>query len=283
MRKRSATPTTVARRSPTRRSSRSKPSIGRPSAYAGAVAFGRSYLYGDVAVELRRRISKGIYAPHTKIPSLSDLTREFHVSAITVRRALHELMYEGLVVGHQGLGIFVTPRHRIHRVMSPGRTFGDEIRRAGFEPRIKEIDFRREPADADVAELLGVAERTPVYRHEKLVFADDEPVSLHRLYMRDALAEMLRPDLAGDFIFRLLDKHGINVVEWKIAFTASALSEETVRLFGRLPIGFPMIASWHTPYGADGEAILTGVTFSRPDRFRIEVTVRDTPEAPSEM
>ncbi len=256
---------------------RSKPAarVVRPGAYAAPIIVGRSYLYGDIAVELRRRISQGVYPPHTKIPSLSDLTREFNVSAITIRRALHELMYEGLVVGHQGLGIFVTPRQRIHRVMSPGRTFGDEIRRAGFEPHIKEIDFRREPADAEVAELLGVPAGTPVYRHEKLVFADADPVSLHRLYLREPLAEALRSDLADDFIFGLLAKHGIQVTEWKIAFTASALSEETSRLFGRLPIGFPLIATWHTPYGADGAAILTGVTFSRADRFRIEVTVRE--------
>src|SRR3989304_1028406 len=130
--------------------------VVRPGAYAASVIVGRSYLYGDIALELRRRITEGIYPPHGKIPSLSDLTREFNVSAITIRRALHELMYEGLVVAHQGLGIFVTARQRIYRVMSPDRSFGDEIRRAGFVPHIKEIDFRRELADAEVAGLLGV-------------------------------------------------------------------------------------------------------------------------------
>jgi DNA-binding GntR family transcriptional regulator len=255
----------------------------RRRSYTTPSTAGRSFLYGDVALELRRRIARGVYPSHSKIPSLSDLTREFKVSAITIRRALHELMYEGLVVGHQGLGIFVTPRQRIHRVVAPERSFGDEIRRAGFEPRIKEIDFRPEAADADVAERLGIPEGTLVYRHEKLVFADADPVSLHRLYLPAALAERLRPDLTDDFIFRVLDKHGIDVGEWKIAFTASTLSEEAARLFGRLPLGFPMINIWHTPYGVDGTAIVTGVTFSRPDRFIIEVTVRDTPRARSEV
>jgi GntR family transcriptional regulator len=242
----------------------------------------RSFLYGDVAVELRRRIVEGIYPLHSKIPSLAGLTREFKVSAITIRRALHQLSYEGLVVGHQGLGIFVTHRRRIQRVVDPQRSFGDEIRRAGFEPRIKEIAFKREPADAEVAQRLGVPEGTMVYRHEKLVFADDDPVSLHRLYLPEALAETLRTGLTQDFIFRLLEKHGIRVSEWKIAFTASALSEDTARLFGRLPIGFPMINTLHTPYRADGTPILTGLTLSRPDWFTIEVTVRDTPRTLSE-
>ncbi len=257
--------------------------VVRPGALVAPVSAGRSYLYGDVAFELRRRITEGLYAAHARLPSLSDLTREFKVSAITIRRALHELMYEGLVVGHQGLGIFVTPRQRIHRVVAPGRSFGDEIRRAGFEPRIKEIEFRREPAGSDVAEQLRVPVGTLVYRHEKLVYADADPVSLHRLYVPESLAETLRGDLAEDFIFRVLDKQGIAVTEWRMAFTASALTEDTSRLFGRLPVGFPMIATWHTPYGRDGAPIMTGVTYSRPDRFTIEVTVRDTSHAFGEV
>lgn len=266
-----------------RTGSKQKTPIVRPGRYAPQSTVARSFLYGDVAVELRRRIAHGIYPPYTKIPSVSDLTREFNVSVITIRRALHELMYEGLVVGHQGLGIFVTQQQRIQRVVAPDRSFGDEIRRAGFEPRIKEIDFRREPADPEVAPRLGVPEGTIVYRHEKLVFADTEPVSLHRLYLPEALAETLRTGLAEDFIFRLLQQHGIQVSEWRLTFTASTLTEDAARLFGRLPIGFPMISTWHTPCRADGTPILTGVTFSRPDRFTIDVTVRDTPRTPSNV
>ncbi len=106
---------------------------------------------------MRRRITEGIYAAHAKLQSLSNLTREFKVSAITIRSALHELMYGGLVVGHQGLGIFVTPRQRIHRVVVPGRSFGDDIRGAGFEPHIKEIEFRREFDTVEAAGCGGLA------------------------------------------------------------------------------------------------------------------------------
>jgi DNA-binding GntR family transcriptional regulator len=249
----------------------------RPAHDAARGVVTRSFLYGDVAAELRRRITQGVYPPDSRIPSLADLTREFRVSAITVRRALHELTYEGLLVGHQGLGIFVTHRRRIERVMDPDRSVGDEIRRAGFEPRIKEIGFKREPAEAEVAGQLGVPEGTMVYRHEKLAFADVEPVSLHVLYLPEPLGELLRGELASDFIFPLLQKHRIEVSEWRIGFTASALGEDRAYLFGRLPTGFPLINARHTPYRPDGTPILTGVTFSRPDRFIVEVTIRGGP------
>jgi len=97
-------PTKRAPRTRARRCSKPERQLLRLGAYAAPVTVARSYLYGDAAVELRRRIAAGVYPQHSKIPSLSDLTREFKVSAITVRRALHELMYEGLVVGHCGIG-----------------------------------------------------------------------------------------------------------------------------------------------------------------------------------
>jgi DNA-binding GntR family transcriptional regulator len=91
------------------------------------------YLYLDVARRLRRRVEEGRYPPGSKLPSLADLCAEFNVSAITVRNALRELMQERLVVGRQGLGVFVKAREKIHRVLAgnPQRSIGEEIARAG--------------------------------------------------------------------------------------------------------------------------------------------------------
>ena len=66
-----------------------------------------------------------------------------------MRRALRELVYEGLVQGHQGLGVFVKTKPRIHRVLAgdPDRSIGDEIRRAGFVPRLAELNQGEIKAD----------------------------------------------------------------------------------------------------------------------------------------
>jgi len=61
------------------------------------------FLYSQVAEELRRRIVQGVYGPGSRIPSEADLVREFRVSAITVRRTVRDLQFEGLLVGRQGL------------------------------------------------------------------------------------------------------------------------------------------------------------------------------------
>src|ERR1700761_6061981 len=146
----------------------------------------RSFLYNDVAVELRSQIAQGDYAPGSRLPSLSELVDLFNVSAITIRRALGELMHEGLIEGHQGLGVFVKAVPKIHRVLAgdPNSTIGDEIARAGFKPRLAEIGASQIKATEEIASRLKVTAGSNVFRHQKVTYADEEPVALHTLYMR---------------------------------------------------------------------------------------------------
>jgi GntR family transcriptional regulator len=233
-----------------------------------------SFLYSDVATALRSRIARGTYPPGSRLPSLAELIDEFDVSAITIRRALRELVYEGLVQGHQGLGVFVKTKPRIHRVLAgdPDRSIGDEIARAGFTPRITEIGFAEIKASDDIAARLRVRPGSRIFRHQKLTFADDEPVALHVLHMRTKLAQTLRKELAKMFIFRLLEKHRIQIANLKCEFSSTTLTEEHARI-SHMPAGQPMMRVDYTATGANGEPLLLGLTICRADRFVFEVTL----------
>jgi GntR family transcriptional regulator len=234
----------------------------------------RAFLYSDLATALRSRIARGTYPPGSRLPSLSELTKEFGISAITVRRALRELTYEGLLQGHQGLGVFVKTKPRIHRVLAgdPDRSIGDEIGRAGFTPQLKEIDHAIIKADDDIAARLGVRPGAGVFRPQKLTFANDDPVALHVLHLRPALARKLRPELSKLFIFALLDKHRIAIDNLKCEFSSTTLSEEHARLF-QLPAGQPMMRVDYTATDVNGMPLLLGLTICRPDRFVFEVNL----------
>ncbi len=232
----------------------------------------RSFLYSDVATELRSRIATGTYSPGARVPSLGELMEQFKVSAITVRRALRELTYEGLLQGHQGLGVFVKTKPRIHRVLAgdPDRSIGDEIMRAGFTPRLEEIGYDEISADDGVSARLDIASGTRILRHRKLTYANDEPVALHVLYMPQALARTLRDRLADAFIFRLLKEHDIAIVNLRCEFSAVMLGEEHSQAFD-LPAGHPMMRVDYTALGENEVPLLLGLTVCRADRFVFEV------------
>jgi len=234
----------------------------------------RSFLYNDVAIELRSQIAQGDYAPGSRLPSLNELVGQFNVSAITIRRALGELMHEGLVEGHQGLGVFVKTIPKIHRVLAgdPNSTIGDEIARAGFRPHLTEIDFAQIKANEEIASWLKVPAGSNVFRHQKLTLADDEPVALHTLFLRPKLANLLRDKLNNVFIFKLLEDRKVAIANLKCEFSAVPLSEQQARVFQLQP-GQPMMRVDYTHYGRNGIPLVVGQTVCRADRFVFEVNL----------
>jgi DNA-binding GntR family transcriptional regulator len=238
---------------------------------AGKISHG-GYLYSDVARQLRKRIESRVYLPGSKLPSMSELCADFGVSAITIRNALRELAQEGLVSGHQGLGVFVNEKGQIHRVLAgnPQRSIGDEITRAGYRAHLKELSYTEIKADADLAQYLRVRRGARLFRHEKMTYADDEPVALHIVTLAADLARKLRPEIGRQFLFRLLAERGIVIANLRCEFSACLLSEEHSRLFN-LPAGFPMLHVRYTPLDGKGAPILIGATIARSDRFLFEV------------
>jgi len=60
-----------------------------------------------LADEIRNWIAAGKLTPGDKLPTERELSEKYQVSRIVVREAMSRLRHEGLVVSHQGKGVFV--------------------------------------------------------------------------------------------------------------------------------------------------------------------------------
>jgi len=69
-------------------------------------------LYEQLKNTLRRQILEAELQPGALMPSERELCEQYEVSSTTVRRALQELVREGLVHRRAGLGTFVSPKIR---------------------------------------------------------------------------------------------------------------------------------------------------------------------------
>ena len=234
----------------------------------------RPFLYVDIAAEIRSRIIKGTLAAGSRLPSLSEFVDQFDVSAITIRRALGELMHEGLIEGHQGLGVFVKAAPKILRILTgdPNSTIGDELARAGIKPRLTEIGFNQIKATEETASRLKITAGSNIFRHQKVTYADEEPVALHTLYMRPRLAHTLRNELSQVSVFKLLEGHKVSIASLKCEFSAVPLSEAQARIFHSQP-GRPMMRVDYTHLDKNGAPLLLGQTICRADRFVFEVNL----------
>lgn len=91
--------------------------------------------YQQVANSLRASIRTGVYPPGKRLPSQTELAKEFGVARMTVQQALRELKKDQLVVSRQGSGVFV--RERTSTLGSPAEPFVA----ACFQSRDVAIDY----------------------------------------------------------------------------------------------------------------------------------------------
>lgn len=64
--------------------------------------------FRQLADELRARIAAGELPPGGQLPSMTQLREQHGVSSTVVRDALNELRRDGLIVGRQGKGVYVS-------------------------------------------------------------------------------------------------------------------------------------------------------------------------------
>jgi GntR family transcriptional regulator len=87
-------------------------------------------LQGQIVRQIRAKILAGELASGTDLPSIRRMSRENHISVITVQRAYETLESEGLIHSRRGKGFFVThlsddkrkklARDRLQEILGPG-------------------------------------------------------------------------------------------------------------------------------------------------------------------
>ncbi len=153
-------------------------------------------LYLQLADELRTKILSGEWQPEQRIPSENELNQIYSISRMTIRQVLGKLVDEGLVFRVHGKGTFVAQRKIATR--SPSY-YGvrEQLEQQGYSTRTEMLDSGEVEADARLAGQLEVPVGTPLQMVERLRYAGDTPISLHKSYVPLPLAPgLLDHDLA---------------------------------------------------------------------------------------
>ncbi len=226
--------------------------------------------YLDLADALRARVAVGNHAAGGALPSEAQLGREYGASRVTVRRALELLRAEGLVTSRQGAGWFVA----LDPVRQPlGRitTIEAALEAAGAEPRRDIVEFRFEPAAAEVASALGIAAGTDVLRVERVVRADGEPFALVTVWVPGDLgADLSRADVERSPFYDLLPVRGVELGRAVQTIDAAALDEHDATLLGVAP-GSPTLLCRRITYATDGRAVIASAHRYPSGRTHLEI------------
>ena len=169
-------------------------------------------LYAQVRDDLRRAINSGRYTQGEAIPPEPELGASYGVSRITIRRAVAELVAEGMLEKILGKGTFVRQLNFSPSLVSVSG-FGTEDEHFEDRPRRRVLRKWTEVADARIAHRLGLNPGDPLLCLERLLQDGDKVLAIDTTrYSADLLPDFLdeiHDDVSTLAVIR--GKYGISV------------------------------------------------------------------------
>lgn len=232
-------------------------------------------LYLRLRDDLARRINRQEWRPGDLIPSEADLAASHGIAVGTVRKAIDQLVAEGVLDRRQGKGTFV---RRARFDSSLFRFF--RFQSTSGERRVPESRIlRREvmPAPSAVASALRIRENDEVIFLARLRLVDGEPLLAEEIWLEKApFAAILDIDPAdfGDLLYPLYEERcGRVVTSAEETLTVELADPMRARLLGR-EAGAPLVVVERIAFDLERRPLEWRRSRGPADRFRYHVEIR---------
>lgn len=232
-------------------------------------------MYSQIREIIRRQVLDGTYAPHSQVPSESQMMEAFGVSRITVRQALADLQREGLIFKVAGKGSFVA-KPKAFQSLSRLQGFGEAMSPAGYETFSQVLSARRVKASELVARRLQVKPGSMVFEIQRLRHLNREPISVDVSYFRLPLGERLaREDLPARDIFVILENdYGMQLTHAELQIEAISADETLARQL-RIAEASPLLRIERLTH-ADEQPVDFEFLYYRGDAFQYRLRIDRT-------
>lgn len=223
--------------------------------------------YLRIATTLADRVTSGVYASGSRLPSGSELCREFGVSPMTVRRALTMLANQGLVSGMKGRGTFARSLHLSDSMFRLDSISGEWLDESA-EIRLLSASMTR--ADERIAAILRVKPGDRVIYLRRLVSYNEDPVMYHREYIKyDPRRPLVESQLQLTSLHAFLDSgKARRFPRGELTLTALNLDAESARAL-RQPEGASALCLEHVFQDGDRATVSWGWFVMRAELFRL--------------
>jgi GntR family transcriptional regulator len=183
-------------------------------------------LYQQLQRALREAIDKRIFGPDEALPAERQLATDLAMSRITVRKAIDGLVVEGLLVKRPGSGNFINTR--IEKNFAKLTSFSEDMRARGRTPRSVWLKRSEGTVTPEEALRLRLSPGAPVYRFNRIRYADEIPMCLE--YATIVAACLPTLETVGISMYEALEDAGNRPVRALQRLSAVLLNAEQARL-----------------------------------------------------
>ncbi|WP_127114437.1 GntR family transcriptional regulator [Shimia sediminis] len=231
---------------------------------------------GPRYVQLRQRLESGIesglLAPNSSLPPEREIAEITELSRVTVRKAIQELVREGLIEQRQGSGSFIRePMNRMEQSLSHLTSFTEDMAGRGMETTSLWLErgvFLPTQAEKDA---LNLSDGSEVARIHRLREAGGRPMALERASL--PLDVLPNPLEVTTSLYAVLDQRGVRPVRAVQKISAINLEAREAGLL-HVPEGAAGLSIERTSYLASGRVAELTRSLYRGDAYDFVAELR---------
>jgi len=228
-------------------------------------------LYALLKESIISDIEKGILKPGNQIPSQHELCEKHGISHMTVRRAINELITEGVLYSIPGKGIYIAEKTRTGDVSSLVG-FNAQMERVGLNPSTHLLKAELISASTVLARVLDIEVASPLVHLCRLRLADGEEHSLANIYLPHALCPgILKYDLEKKSLFSTLREVFHLRLARAVSTIESVLANQEQAQILNIKMPAALLLREQITYLDTGQAIEFSRTLVRGEKFHVRI------------
>ena len=214
---------------------------------------------------LRQLIESEEYKNGKMLPKEVELSKQLNISRNTLRQAINQLVFEGLLVRKKGVGTKVV-RKGINGGVKNWLSFSQEMKMLGIEVRNYELHLSRKKATQEIAGFFGIQEEDRCVVMERVRGNQSYPFVYFVSYFNPALP------ITGDEnyslpLYEMLEKnYGIVVKKSKEEVSARLAGDRIAEKLD-IPADDPILIRKRFVYDEIGVPVEYNIGYYRADSF----------------
>lgn len=196
--------------------------------------------YDMIATDLKKRIESGEFEETKKLPTGSELMKEYNASKNTINSAINLLVSDGLLFAIHGSGFYIRKPNK--GTIKLNNTIGFSNEHPGEKIERDILKFELIKCNQELAEKMECSIGTPIYEIKRLMYIDDQPFAVEYTYYNKDIIPYLNEDIARKSIFSfIIDDLKLTIGFSEKYISAYPLSNEDQELLQLEPGAFGLI------------------------------------------
>ncbi|HCW53017.1 MAG TPA: GntR family transcriptional regulator [Clostridium sp.] len=224
--------------------------------------------YKDIAEDIRNAIKNGKYNINEQLPLEKEMCSKYGVSRITIKKAVDELVNQGLVIKRRGSGTFVkgVDESSVQELSMAKQFSGFSESNKGKKVTTKVIKFEVINPTEEIAAKLQITTEDFIYHIIRARYSDDEPIVVEYTYMPISLIPGIKNEILMKSVYRYIENDLNLKIKSAHRTIRAILSNEIEQEYLKIDKNFPILEVEQVAFLDNGQPFEYSYSHHRSDK-----------------